>query len=189
MIICVSDGPRVEGQPADLLGRERELHLSCLVESNPASQTVWYHNDLLLSTPGSHILLASNSTYQTLILEDVSRDNIGQYQCVATNSLGRDTGTVVVPGAPDTIRLHTATNTTDTSVQINWTITSLATIANTTIQYRAGYGEWNTITRLHHTQHQVGGKCGFSLIEGGQNEAKYPIYLSPKHQKRGQFKL
>ena len=41
------------------------------------------------------------------------------------------------------------TNTTDTSVQINWTSTSLVTIANTTIQYRAGYGEWNTITRLH----------------------------------------
>ena len=102
------------------------------------------------------MLLASNSSYQTLILEEVSQDNIGLYQCVAANSLGQDTGTLEVSGAPDRIRLHTVTNTTDTSVQINWSITSLGTIANTTIQYRAGYGEWNTITRRHQTHHQVG---------------------------------
>ena len=129
------------------------------MESNPPSQTAWYHNDLFLTTPGSRVLLASNSSYQTLILEEVSQNNIGQYQCVATNSLGRDTGTVEVVGAPDTIRLHSNTNSTDTSVQINWTVTSLVTIANTTIQYRAGYGEWNTITKLHQPRSQVG-KCG-----------------------------
>ena len=150
-----SDGPRVEAQPADLLGRERELHLSCRVESNPASQTSWYHNDLLLSTPGSHVLLASNSSYQTLILEEVSWQNIGQYQCVATNSLGKHSDTVEVGGAPDSIRLHSVTNTTDSSLQINWTIVSLGTIANTTIQYRADYGEWNTLTRLHLPRSQV----------------------------------
>ena len=102
------------------------------------------------------MLLASNSSYQTLILEEVSQDNIGLYQCVAANSLGQDTGTLEVVGAPDRIRLHTVTNTTDTSVQINWSITSLGTIANTTIQYRAGYGEWNTIIKRHETRHQVG---------------------------------
>ena len=143
-------------QPADLLGREKELHLSCGVESNPASTTTWYHNDLLLSAPGAHMLLASNSSYQTLILEEVSQDNIGLYQCVAANSLGQDTGTLEVVGAPVRIILHTLTNITDTSVQINWSITSLGTIANTTIQYRAGYGEWNTIIKRHETRHQVG---------------------------------
>ena len=126
------------------------------MESNPPSQTSWYHNHLLLTTPGSNMLVASNSSYQTLILENVSRENTGQYECVATNRLGSDTGTLEVGAAPHTISLHTATNTTDTSVQINWTITSLGSIANTTIQYRKGHEEWNTITRLHQARPEVG---------------------------------
>ena len=138
------------------MGRERELHLSCLVESNPGSQASWYHNDMLLTTPGHNILLASNSSYQTLILEEVSRHNIGHYQCVATNRLGSDSDTVEVGAAPYSVRLHSATNTTDTSLEINWTVTSLGSIANTTIQYRKGHEEWNTITRLHHSPPEVG---------------------------------
>ena len=108
-------------------------HLTCRVDSNPASKVVWYHNNLLLSQVAT---LASNSSYQTLILDHLSRDTIGEWQCVASNSLGKESDTVEVVGSPESVSLNTVTNTTSHSLLINWTVVSLVGITNTTIQYR-----------------------------------------------------
>ena len=138
--------------PAHLMASS--AHLTCRVDSNPASKVVWYHNNLLLSQVAT---LASNSSYQTLILDHLSRDTIGEWQCVASNSLGKESDTVEVVGSPESVSLNTVTNTTSHSLTINWTVVSLVGITNTTIQYRQWGADWTTITRFHptDTEHSV----------------------------------
>ena len=134
--------------PADLLTSLGSAQLTCRVDSNPPSEVVWYHNDLLLSKVAT---LARNSSYQTVILEDVTRDTIGRWQCVASNSLGRESDTVEVWGRPYSVTLNTVDTTNITELHLNWTVVSLSPISNTTIQYREWGEDWTTITRFHHS--------------------------------------
>ncbi|XP_047984317.1 protein amalgam-like isoform X2 [Leguminivora glycinivorella] len=86
--------------------------LKCQIEAYPTPNVYWTHININRIQNGSkyQTLIKSNSYKHTAVLkiDDVSRDDIGAYQCVAENVLGT---------ARDDITLYTlATTTTSTTV-------------------------------------------------------------------------
>ncbi|XP_049766341.1 lachesin-like [Schistocerca cancellata] len=86
--------------PNQLLGAPlgTDVQLECFVEAFPNTINYWVKNrgEMLLDGPKYAIResRASYKSYMWLVIRSFSRSDIGTYNCVATNSLGRAEGTL-----------------------------------------------------------------------------------------------
>ncbi|XP_013183885.2 lachesin [Amyelois transitella] len=79
-----------------LLGTD--VYLECTVEAYPNTINYWLKNrgEMLLDGP-KYTISEERSTYNvsmTLVVRDFSKSDIGTYNCVSTNSLGKSEGTL-----------------------------------------------------------------------------------------------
>lgn len=97
--------------PNQLLGSPigGTLTLECLAEAQPRPITFWIRADannvngvMLLPSKRHRIetLHAGYTTHMRLLIHQVSAEDIGQYRCVAKNSLGEAEGSIRVYGNP-----------------------------------------------------------------------------------------
>ncbi|XP_071447292.1 lachesin-like [Hetaerina americana] len=99
IILNVNFAPVIK-VPNQLLGAPlgTDVHLECYVEAFPNTINYWIKNrgEMLLDGPKYTIKenRASYKVYMSLIIRGFGRSDIGTYNCVSTNSLGRAEGTL-----------------------------------------------------------------------------------------------
>ncbi|XP_046686270.1 lachesin-like [Homalodisca vitripennis] len=100
--------------PNQLLGAPlgTDVQLECYVEAYPNTINYWIKNRGEMLLDGSKYSIHENrSTYKVymwLIIRSFSRADIGTYNCVSTNSLGRGEGTLRLYGLAETTKSHTS---------------------------------------------------------------------------------
>ncbi|XP_049834060.1 lachesin-like [Schistocerca gregaria] len=111
IVLSVHFAPSVK-VPNQLLGAPlgTDVQLECYVEAFPNTINYWVKNrgEMLLDGP-KYLVRESRASYKVymwLVVRRFSRSDVGTYNCVATNSLGRGEGTLRLYE----IKLHSATD-------------------------------------------------------------------------------
>ena len=87
MICCFyfTDQPEITAQPQSMTLTEREnVTLSCNATGNPAPSISWTKD----GSAGNSLRISLSLDNKQLTITNVSRDDSGDYRCVANNSIG-----------------------------------------------------------------------------------------------------
>jgi len=118
-------------------GVNKEAHLTCKVQGNPAPRVTWYRDSNLLSESDKTSFLSEENRH-TLILRSIrSGVDFGNYSCVAENSLGTFKKHIEVHGRPTAAVFRSKPNThQDQSYQLSWSVDSYTPIEEYRLLYR-----------------------------------------------------
>jgi len=118
-------------------GINKEAHLTCKVQGNPAPSVSWYRDSNLLSQTGTTSFSREDNRH-TLILRSIrSGTDFGNYSCVASNSLGTFKKHIEVHGRPTAAVFRSKPNThQDQSYQLSWSVDSYSPIEEYRLLYR-----------------------------------------------------
>jgi len=118
-------------------GVNKEAHLTCKVQGNPAPRITWYRDSNLLSESDKTSFLSEENRH-TLILRNIrSGVDFGNYSCVAENSLGTFKKHIEVHGRPTAAVFRSKPNThEDQSYQLSWSVDSYSPIEEYRLLYR-----------------------------------------------------
>ena len=83
--------PVVHGGP----GHSAEL--SCLVYADPDPEVIWFRDTMRLDPNGRRYMKSTGSRH-TLFIGKVEAEDLANYSCYATNSLGRSRGYITLRG-------------------------------------------------------------------------------------------
>ena len=80
-----TDQPEITAQPQNMtLAERKNVTLSCNATGNPAPSILWTKDGSAVNSPRINLSLDNKQ----LTITNVSRDDSGDYQCVANNSIG-----------------------------------------------------------------------------------------------------
>jgi hypothetical protein len=117
-------------------GINKEAHLTCRVQGNPAPEVTWYRDSNLLSKTDT-TSFQSEENRHTLILSIRSGTDFGNYSCVASNSLGTFKKHIEVHGRPTAAVFRSKPNTHQhESYQLSWSVDSYTPIEEYRLLYR-----------------------------------------------------
>ena len=68
-----------------------EVELDCDVTSIPQSTVTWFKDSNKLSSTNNRFISQSDSGLARLRISEATQDDSGEYECVATNSVGSET--------------------------------------------------------------------------------------------------
>jgi len=77
---------------------EEEQEIACIVHSSPQAEVTWTVNGETLEDEPANIVLSQNQNRYSLLILSVSNESVGEYSCIATNSIGEATATTAISG-------------------------------------------------------------------------------------------
>ncbi|KAL0268744.1 UNVERIFIED_CONTAM: hypothetical protein PYX00_010567 [Menopon gallinae] len=122
-----------------------EVRLPCLHVGQPRPTVEWRLGDVRIQKRSRNIIIEDKS----LVLEDVGRNNEGNYSCHVRNNLGADHITfLLIVQVPPTPPLLLATAVTSSSVQLQWKQgdTGGTPVRGFILSYRKESREWMDLT-------------------------------------------
>lgn len=134
------------------------VNLTCIYDANPAPTVKWYMNNYQISFTANgetenrkKIYMSRNveesQDEQTLVIKDVTQDDMGQYNCKVENNLGGGEATFYISGTPDEARVTSDTPSGQgTEVMLRWSVKSPDSVEKYQIRYKAVYEDvWQEI--------------------------------------------
>ncbi|EZA50343.1 Lachesin [Ooceraea biroi] len=129
-----------------------ESEMTCIVSAYPEAIITWYKGDKeIMHKKGSivmhHGVMKNNKTKHVLkVLHTLPRD-FGEYKCRAQNTIGQDTKSIILTGAPSQPKLTGAEMTNDDmAIILKWRLESYSPINEYRLQYRrAGDDVWSVV--------------------------------------------
>ena len=79
---------------------------------------------------------SSNRTHHTLMLHGVRVGDLGNYECVARNSIGESRGSIYLSGQPYKVEILETSFTSVDHIQLSWRTESIAPVTMTTIHFK-----------------------------------------------------
>ncbi|XP_023348637.1 limbic system-associated membrane protein [Eurytemora carolleeae] len=129
-----------------------ELEIFCTVHAEPKPVVRWYKDSMLLD-PGTNRIMESNNNRHKLHVLRMGVADLGNYSCMAENSLGKERGFLQISGEPLTpVITSPEMSFKSTEYTLRWNTVSLLVISEYRVLFRlrqAGYRgderEWTNI--------------------------------------------
>ncbi|XP_021708126.1 leucine-rich repeats and immunoglobulin-like domains protein 1 [Aedes aegypti] len=136
--VNVLHSPEVEVEhPTVHSGVGYEAQLTCVVHSEPTANVVWLKEGTELDTNARHHSQSVNGNKHSLLIRNVTRYDLGNYTCQASNHLGTDRGTLHLSGLPSICHFDSPTASNDRDqYNITWTVESHSPIEEYRLFYR-----------------------------------------------------
>ncbi|XP_065077868.1 leucine-rich repeats and immunoglobulin-like domains protein 3 [Ochlerotatus camptorhynchus] len=117
-------------------GVGHEAQLVCIVHAEPAPNVIWYKETTQLGTTEQHSQQIRGNKH-SLIIRNVTRTDLGNYTCQASNTLGKDRGTLSLSGLPTVCYFESPTiSSYRDQYNISWTVQSYSPIEEYRLFYR-----------------------------------------------------
>nr|XP_029732048.1 igLON family member 5-like [Aedes albopictus] len=152
-------------------GVGHEAQLVCIVHAEPAPNVIWYKETTQLGTTEQHSQQVRGNKH-SLIIRNVTRSDLGNYTCQASNSLGKDRGTLNLSGLPTVCYFDSPTlSSYRDQYNISWTVQSYSPIEEYRLFYRLQSGSKHNL--LHSPVHDkpldnhIYSHQGYGMHSGG----------------------
>nr|XP_029731363.1 opioid-binding protein/cell adhesion molecule homolog [Aedes albopictus] len=147
-----------------------EAQLTCTGHSEPAANVVWLKEGTELDSNAKHHSQSVNGNKHSLLIRNVTRYDLGNYTCQASNHLGTDRGTLNLSGLPAICHFDSpiASNDRD-QYNITWTVESHSPIEEYRLFYRLQSPNRHPSLDNHLFPHSEFGLYG----SGGYNSGGY----------------
>lgn len=126
---------------------ERRARLTCYVEGYPNPQVSWYRSSGMMTEGATHRFIASAGVHH-LEIDQVTPDDLGEYQCYVHNGVSRDLATVTLTASPAEARILEVQPTPRPEIfNVTWVVESVAPLRLYVMEYLkkdAAGGQWNT---------------------------------------------
>jgi len=97
--ITVNYAPDIQVEEAYIVtDMEEEQEIVCIVDSSPEAEVAWMKDGKPLDASSPEIILNQKDNRHSLLIVSVSEESVGEYSCVANNSLGEATASVEISG-------------------------------------------------------------------------------------------
>uniref|UniRef100_A0A8D8IEM5 Limbic system-associated membrane protein n=3 Tax=Culex pipiens TaxID=7175 RepID=A0A8D8IEM5_CULPI len=117
-------------------GVGHEAQLVCIVHAEPAPNVIWYKETTQLGTTEQHSQQVRGNKH-SLIIRNVTYLDLGNYTCQASNSLGKDRGSLSLSGLPTICYFDSPTlSSYRDQYNISWTVQSYSPIREYRLFYR-----------------------------------------------------
>ncbi|XP_060520737.1 limbic system-associated membrane protein-like isoform X2 [Cylas formicarius] len=123
-------------RPVVYSGEGLEAQLVCLVHGESQPEVLWYRDTMQLDTTERRIMESRGSRH-TLIIRRVTRQDFGNYTCVADNQLGKTRKSIQLTGKPLPAKFSSAMKGRwRESYNISWEVESLSPIEEYKLLFR-----------------------------------------------------
>ncbi|XP_045115325.1 protein amalgam-like isoform X2 [Portunus trituberculatus] len=114
---------------------DRRARLTCYVEGYPEPQVSWYRNSGQISEGPRHRISAASGQYH-LEIEQITTEDLGEYQCYVHNGVSRDLATVTLSAIPGQARVLEAKQTQPPKIyNVTWTVESVLPLRLYILEY------------------------------------------------------
>lgn len=152
-------------------GEGIESEMTCIVSAYPEALITWHKDGKEIVQKKGRVemhhgfIMKGNKTKHVLKILHTSKENFGEYECRAENTIGKDIKSIMLTGTPSQPRLFGAEMTkNDAGLLLKWRLESYSPIKEYRLQYRRkGNEKWTVV------QPEV------KDSEGNQFKVEYPI--------------
>lgn len=130
-------------------GEGSGVDLHCTVKASPMARIYWTSNGRMLSNDDKyrihlHPHAKHHHNMTTLHIRNVNKDDLGQYECHAENSLGKAKTPITLIYEPEPAQLNECKITEDFyTVVCNWTVISAQSVSEAGVHFKQnGERKW-----------------------------------------------